>query len=229
MAGLAAEWGRWGQPKGDVYKHVEEPTPQQQPQQPSVNTAPTKPKLQFSHNTADRNAPRPNFRYSGMMANQRILPQVGDPFRTYGNVSGGRMTPPSNPFAETPGIRYTPGGEWGGNGPGPINTGPTQPPPMMGPRDGNFGGQGPIPNTNPYLERGGFTGGQMPPGMQSGTSGAMSQPSRIPGRGQYPPSTGFYRPPQGIPSPIPSNPNRGMGNRGFKGMYGGGQENQLFY
>lgn len=219
MAGMAAGWGRWGQPLGDVYKKVEEPST---PSTPSVDTAPSKPpKMEFAYNTGDMNAPRPNFRYSGMMGNQGILPQVGDPFRTYGTVSGGRMTPPANPFAQNQPIRYTPGGEYG-NMPGQINTGPSQTPPWFQPPTG------------------GFTGGRMPPDIQSQSAGASTMPQIVPNR-PFPNMSGVGRRQVGYNNPQTSIPNMQRGNPmsrpGLRGAYGGSSEtlpntpfrNNLFY
>jgi len=159
----------------------------------------------------------------GRTSNMGILPSAMDPYRTYGSVSGGRMTPPADPYGQNQPIRFTPGGEYGGGGPSSNFT----PPPMMGPRDGNFGGmntplmppgggsgattwQNP---TNPYLERGGFTGGQMP---QSGSAGISAPSTPIP-EGQLPYTYGGPLP--GIPN-MPQGMNRPSG--GFGAMYGGG-------
>ena len=162
------------------------------------------------------------------------LPSVGDPFRTYGTVEGGRVIPPSNPYGQNQPIRFTPGGEYGGGGPGPS---PQFTPPSM-------------PSPQDYMNRGGFTGGQMPPDVQSGSAGASIGPSfppgmRIPsrnpnppggGRGQFPPMRGRYTDPNNasIPDMQQGNP---MANRGFRGAYGGAGaslpnvpfRNNLFY
>jgi hypothetical protein len=189
----------------------------------------------------------------GRTSGMGILPSAQDPYRTYGTVSGGRMTPPQNPYGQNQPIRFTPGGEWGGGGPGPINSGPSPnmpppntgggggyyqpgqmpipPPSTPGPRDYNMGkplipsdsylpggvtgnipgpGNVPIqtgpsvPPPNPYMERGGFTGGGMPPDIGSETSGA---------------STGYYQPPSMIPNMSPMDTPRGRGGLGQ--MYGG--------
>jgi hypothetical protein len=58
--------------------------------------------------------------------------------------------------------------------------------------------------SNPWLERGGFTGGQMPgPPIQEETAGA----------------TGYYQPPSMIPNMSPMDTPRGRGGLGQ--MYGG--------
>lgn len=135
------------------------------------------------------------------------LPSVGDPFRTYGSVENGRVIPPSNPYGQNQPIKFTPGGEWGGGG---INTGPSRPPWMETPDGGG----------NPWLERGGFTGGQMPPDFNPFTS-------LDPGRsmlhsGSAGAQTGYYKP----QSQIPMNSGGGRfggpqmgGGSGFRGMY----------
>jgi len=101
-------------------------------QTPGVDTGPS--------TTPTTPAPRWS-KFGGMSANQDILPSTMDPYRTYGTVSGGTMTPPTNPYGQNQPIRFTPSGEYG-----PINTGPTQISPS-------------IPSPQDYMNRGGFTGG----------------------------------------------------------------------
>jgi len=124
---------------------------------------------------------------TGRTSQMGITPSPMDPYRTYGSVMNGRMTAPSNPYGQNQPIDFTPGGTYGG----PIQTGPSV-------------GGGATQNPNPYLERGGFTGGQTPsPDVMSGSAGA----------------TGYYNPPTQIPN-MPSGMNRpNMG--GLGAMYGG--------
>jgi hypothetical protein len=117
-----------------------------------------------------------------------ILPSAQDPFRTYGSVENGRMTPPQNPYGQNQPINFTPGGEWGGGG---INTGPSRPPWQE-----TSGGGG-----NPWLERGGFTGGNLP---------GMPQNSMGDGGG----GTGYF-------NPSPQLMNSGGSQMGGRRMHGG--------
>lgn len=181
MAGLGGGFGRYG--IGGDYGFTKINKPQQQiPNQgqdnprnnEGVDTAPSKPPGRGQVGGLN----------VGLGSLQKILPTAQDPFRTYGTVEGGRMIPPANPYGTTQNIRYTPGGEWGGGG--PINTGPSPNLPNL-------------PNI-PWFEppTGGFTGGQMPPGMSSETSGAR---------------TGYYNPQTQIP-------NMNMGGTGNIGQRG---------
>ena len=171
----------------------------------------------------------------GRTSNMGILPSAQDPYRTYGSVNGGRMTPPSNPYGQNQPINFTPGGTYGNpgsmmnpsggmdprggqfGGGGPIQTGPSYWP---GGVTGNMGGGG-----NPYLERGGFTGGGMPPGIGSDTSGGIAYhpptpPGQSPWAQETPSSTGYYNPQTRIPN---MNQGGGMfGSGGFGGRPMGG-------
>lgn len=228
--GVGAGWGDYG----GGFRNAPSTT---MPKRQQIESAPA-PGIDAGPSTPPKPPPPQNMGGGinvGRTSKMGILPSAQDPYRTYGTVSGGRMTPPQNPYGQNQPIRFTPGGEYGGNGPGPINTGPTppspipppitpmpnipmgQPPPMTvppgaGPRDYNMGqpqipldtGPSVPPPPNPYLERGGFTGGQMPPNIQSETSGA---------------STGYYSPPPMIPNMPPMDTPRGRGGLGQ--MYGG--------
>jgi len=95
----------------------------------------------------------------GMSANLGGRPQLSrtNPFLNYGSVQGGMVVPNANPSAMPPGfMELTNPQNWGNTpGPsqipsqGPIQTGPSQMPPMM--------------NQSPYMNGGGFTGNSMPP------------------------------------------------------------------
>lgn len=156
MAGLNVGTSNWGSFRGSPETEI--PKPPQQSQRrgrwrgrgEGVDTGPTK-------------LPPPIPMGGGMNVGRgsisNILPSPMDPFRTYGTVQGGRVTPPANPYGQNQPIRFTPGGEYG---PGPIQTGPSQ---------------------NPYLNRGGFTGMQMPPNVDQANIPNMGQGGNMFGGG----------------------------------------------
>ena len=246
MAGLNVGAGNMGSFRGMPEMRFNRPKPQEQTNQqagydvgrwnslpqseqqkyqagggaPGINAAPSQPPPRWS-------------KFGGMLANQDILPSTMDPYRKYGTVSGGRMTPPTNQYAQNQPIRFTPGGEYGSPGPSANFT----PPPIKGPGPGMPPGfdpsnmETPGGGGNPWLERGGFTGGQMPPGIGSGTSGLIRQMHGPMGPS---PQFGYYNPQTTIPDMQQGNP---MANRGFRGAYGGAGatlpnrpfRNNLFY
>lgn len=156
---------------------------------PVIDSAPSKPPPRWS-------------KLGGMLSNQDILPSTMDPYRKYGSVSGGRMTPPSNPYEQNQPIRFTPGGEYGGGQPpmsGDIDSGPSQ---------------------NPWLSRGGFTGGQMPPNMGGGGEGIGYFPPPPPGQPWIGGGPEYMNPQQ---SNVPNMGQAGMGGGmigGLRGAYG---------
>lgn len=204
MAGLNVGTTNWGSFRGSPETAISNPNPQQvqQPEQSQrmnrgnfrnfqgrgnrggVDTAPSKPPMNMGGGIN-----------VGRTSNMGILPSPMDPFRTYGTISGGRMTPPQNPYGQNQPIRYTPGGEYGAGGPGPLNVGPTQIPTPMTPPN--------MPSPQDYMERGGFTGGGMPPGVGSDSAGM----------------TGYFNPQTAIPN-MPQGMNR-PGRGGMGSMYGG--------
>jgi hypothetical protein len=210
----ASNWGNFrGMPE------VSRPIPQPPQNQPGIDTGPSQQPWK---------PPPPPIAMGGGMnvgrgTNMGILPSPMDPFRTYGSVNNGVMTPPQNPFGQNQPIRFTPGGEYGqGPSPGPINVGPSPNIPSPHPP----GPTGP----SPYMSGGGFTGGQMPQDIQSGSSGASApKPTGI---WNPPPNLQLgYQAPNNEPSPFPNMP-QGMRNIGgsLRNTYGGGGgRNRLFY
>jgi hypothetical protein len=236
MAGLNVGMSNIGSFRGSPEMRFNKPkspaaeTPSASPS-PGIDTAPSQPPPRWS-------------KLGGMLANSDALPSAMDPFRSYGTVSDGKVIPPSNPYGPPPGFSTSGGaGTWEGGGPGPSPNF-TPPSPAMTPP------QGP----NPWLERGGFTGGQLPPDVQSDSSGASTgfwnpqAPKLDPTTGQYqvpiPSNPGLeYEPgivgpttPPGlrIPRRNPYSPSMPQGNpmanRGFRGAYGAGapQPNRPF-
>lgn len=186
MAGLNVGTSSWGKFRGSPESSYTPPPTQggRGNKTSGINTGPTPKPSQFN----------PRGQMGGLNAGKgsqmHILPSGGpnDSFRQYGTVQGGRVIPPANPYAPPSNLPTGQGaGTWG---PGPINAGPSIMPPQPLPI------AGPIPNTNPWLDRGGFTGGQMP-----------TSPYSDPGRAN-------------IPNMPPSGGMFGRGGGGFRGAYG---------
>ena len=210
MAGLnVGGWGKFpGQPQNTMI-----PKTQPAPESGGINTAPSQPPSMPTTPPISRMGGINVGKGSQMHTLPSTLP--GDAFRTYASVNGGQITPPQDMYAPPSNLPTGGGaGTWG-----PINTSPspsssmtrTAPPGMGNPFTMPIPDQQPM-NSNPWLERGGFTGGQMPSDVQSGSAGA----------------TGFYKPPQSIPNED-SFGQRQRYNRGLRGAYGGKFQNNLTY
>lgn len=215
MAGLNVGTSNWGAFRGSPETTIPKLQPDQSQRmsrgnfrnfqgrgnQGGVNTAPSRPPVPMGGGIN-----------VGRGSMQGILPSSapGDAFRQYASVQGGRITPPQNPYGPPSNIPTGGGaGTWG-----PINTAPNMPPPGM---------------PNPYLDRGGFTGGQMPPGMGNEST---SFKDWLGNTGPYSPNTGgqtsignessgmtgYFNPQTRIPNMPMGNP---MMNSGLRSAYGG--------
>lgn len=215
MAGLNAGWGDYG----GQFQRAPTTAINKPPQ--GVDTGPSAPPP-----TPQTPPSRPPMRMGGGInvgrtSQMGILPSPMDPFRTYGNVEGGRMTPPANPYGQNQPIRFTPGGEWGGGGPGPINTGPSYAP-GDSPQDwisrGGFTGQGggnTLPNTPPMggpIQSESSGASAMKPGVPPRNPDVPYMPRIIPGGGPDFP-TGYYNPQTRIPN-MNQGGTGGVGQRG---------------
>jgi len=202
MGGINVGVSNWGKFRGSPETII--PKSQAAPESGSINTAPTQ--------SPSMPATPPISRMGGINVGKgsqmHTLPSSmpGDAFRTYATVNGGRITPPQNMYAPPSNLPTGGGaGTWEGGGPGPINSGPTNP--------------------LQYMQGGGFTGGQMPPQIQSGSAAASMMPQTLPNMPSMRRRMGMGNPnPSAIPNMQSQNP---MARRGFRGAYGGGDESSM--